>query len=157
MQMAQTLATALSVKQKALSDTRDPASQSVLRTFFSYISQHRGSPDLQFVAISGLNAADVVLSDVALKLYVVLLKKPTASTTDAWAKISDHASAAAANGDWVSKFIGTSGGGQELCAVWPAGMKLGTGATIGSHTTVNGSTKSASADAPVGFAIVGAA
>jgi hypothetical protein len=154
--MALTLASALSVKQKALADTRAAATQSLLRTFYSYWSQHKGNADLQFVPISGLNAADGVAADVACKLYVAFFKKPTASTTDAWLKASDHATVAAANGDFVLKFIGTGGGGQELCAVFPNGMIFGTGITFGSHTTVNGNTKSNSADAPVGFAIVGA-
>lgn len=155
--MAQTLASALSVKQKALADTRNPSTQALLRTFFSYWSQHKGNGDLQFVAISGLDAADVVLSDVAGKLHVLFLRKPDGSTTDAWAKISDHASAAAANGDLTLKFIGTDGENQELCNVYPDGMKFGTGITIGSHTANNGAVKSASADAPVGFGIVGPA
>lgn len=155
--MALTLVSALSVRQKALEATRKPSSQSLLRTFFSYWSQHKGNADIQFVAISGLSAADVVIANVACRLLLVFLRKPTASTTDAWAKISDHATVAAANGDWTAKLIGTGGGAQEICSVFPDGLILGTGATMGSHTSVNGNAKSAAADEPVGFAIVGAA
>lgn len=155
--MAQSLASALSVKTKTLAASRNPDSQSLLRTFFSYWAQHKGNADIEFKPISGLNSADAVLSDVAGRLLVLFLRKPSASTTDAWAKISDHATTAAANGDVVVKLIGTGGGNQEVCLVFPQGLKLGTGATIGSHTTVNGNTKSNVADAPVGFAIVGAA
>ena len=154
--MAQTLASALSAKQKALADTRNPDSQSLLRTFFSYWAQHKGNADIEFKAISGLNAADVVLSDVAGRLLVLFLRKPTASTTTAYAKISDHATTAAAAAELVVALIGTGGGGQEICQVYPKGLIFGTGMTLGSHTTAAGNTKSASADAPVGFAIVGA-
>lgn len=153
--MAQTLASALSAKQKALADTRGAASQSQLRTFFSYWAQHKLNADIEFKAISGLNAADVVLSDVAGRLHVLFLKKPAASVTSAWAKISDHAAAAAANGEVTVYFIGAGGGSQEACVVFPNGLIFGTGITIGSHTANNGAVKSAAADAPVGFAIVG--
>jgi hypothetical protein len=155
--MALTLVSALSVKQKALAETRNPSTQSLLRTFFSYWAQHKGNGDLTFVAVSGLNSADQVLSDVACRVHVLMLRKPSASTTDAWAKVSDHATVAAADGDITMKFVGTGGGSQELCLVYPDGQKCATGATAGSHTAVNGNTKSASADAPVGFAIVGPA
>lgn len=154
--MALSLASALSAKQKALADNRKPASAQVIKTFFSYWAQHKGNNDLQFVAITGLDSADKVVADAACKLHVLYLVKPTASTTDAWVKGSDHATVAAANGDIVFKFIGTSGGGQEVCFVSGNGLRFGTGLTFGSHTTVNGSTDSNIADAPVGFAIVGA-
>lgn len=155
--MAQTLERALNVKNKALGDTRKASSQSVLRTLFGYLAQHKPNTDLQIVPLSGMETADVVASDVAARLYAVLVKKPTASTVDSWVKASDHASAAAANGDWVTKLKGTAGGGQEVCAVYPDGLMFPTGITFGAHTTVNGAGKSLVADAAVGFAIVGPA
>jgi hypothetical protein len=154
--MAQTLENALRVKQKTLDFTRKPAQQSLLRTLFSHLAQHKGNPDLQFVPISGLETADVVLSDVPGRLYAVLVRKPVASTVDAWFKVSDHASAAAAAADFAAKLVGTGGGGQEVLLVFPDGVILATGATAGSHTAVGGSSKSLVANAPVGFAIVGA-
>lgn len=116
-----------------------------------------GNPDLQFVPISGLETADKVVADVACKVYAIYIRKPTGSTTDAWFKGSDHATVAAANGDIVTKLIGTSGGGAEHLLGFLSGLRLGTGLTVGAHTTVNGNTKSAVADAPVGWAIVGVA
>jgi hypothetical protein len=153
--MALTLTSALSVKQKALADTRNPSTQSLLRTFFSHWAQHRGNGDLTFVPISGLQTADVIAADVPCRVHVVMLRKPAASTVDAWAKASDSATASIADGDFVMKFVGTNGGGQELCAVYPDGQKMAAGVTFGSHTAVAGATKSLVADAPVGFAIVG--
>jgi hypothetical protein len=153
--MALTLEDALKVKQRCLADTRTAGTQSMLRTLFSHISQMLKNPNLQYVALSGLNAADVVVSDVACKVYAIVGRKPDGSTTDAWLKGSDHATTAAANGDFVVKFIGTDGENRTLASLYPDGLLLGTGFTVGSHTTVSGNTKSASADAPVGFAIVG--
>ncbi len=153
--MALTLESALSVKRKALADTRNPDSQALLRTFFSYWAQHKRNADLQFVGISGLQTADVVLADVPARLMVLFLRKPAGSTVDSWAKISDHAAAAAATADEGSKLVGTNGGGQEICKVFPQGLRFATGITIGAHTTVGGAAKSLVADAPVGFGIVG--
>ena len=154
--MAFTLEDALRVKQKTLAHTRKAASQSVLRTLFSHLAQHKKNPDLKFAAIYGLESADVAASDAACRVYAVLLRKPAASTVDAWGKFSDHATVAAAAADFAEKFIGTSGGGQELCAVFPDGMLLGTGCTFGCHTAKDGNSKSLVADAVVGFAILGA-
>ena len=154
--MAQTLASALSAKQKALPETRNPDSQSLLRTFFAYWAQHKGNGDLQFFAISAMQTADVVLSDVPGRLMVLFLRKPLASIVDSWAKISNHATAAGVAGDLAVNFIGATGGGQEVCLVFPKGLIFSVGMTIGAHTTVGAAGKSLVADAPVGFAIVGA-
>jgi len=154
--MALTLASALSVKQKALADTRKPSTQSLLRTFFSHVAQHLGNRDLQFVPISALQTADVVLGDVPCRLFVLFARKPTASTVDSWLKGSDHVSAAAADPDVAAKLVGTGGGGQEVCLVFPDGLIMSAGLTVGAHTTVTAASKSLIADAPVGFAIVGA-
>ena len=144
------------VKRRARADTRSVGVAESLRSLFKHM-ENLGNPDLQLVAISGLESADKVVADAACKLYALYFKKPTASTTDAWIKGSDHATVAAANGDFVAKLVGTAGGGRSYMPVFHDGLKLGTGLTIGSHTTVNGNTKSAAADAPTGFAIIGAA
>jgi len=143
------------VKRRARADTRSVGVAEALRSFFKHM-ENLGNPDLQLVAISGLDSADKVVADAACKLYALYFKKPTASTTDAWFKGSNHATVAAANGDFTAYLRGTSGGGRSYCTVFHDGLPLGTGLTVGSHTTVNGNTKSAAADAPTGFAIIGA-
>lgn len=142
--------------RKIFAEARKSGTQTAFRAFKAYLNT-LGNPDLKFVSFSGLETADVVVSDSACRVYAVFGKKPAASTTNAWLKGSDHASAAAANGDFVAKFIGTSGGGREYFMDFPDGLPMGTGFTLGCHTTVNGNTKSAAADAVTGFAIVGAA
>ncbi len=153
--MALTLEGVNLVKRRTRYDTRKVGVAEALRSFFKHM-ENLGNPDLQFVAISGLDAADKVVADAACKLYALYIAKPTASTTDAWFKGSNHATVAAANGDVVVYLRGTSGGGRAYCPVFHDGLPLGTGLTVGAHTTVNGNTKSAAADAPTGFAIVGA-
>lgn len=142
--------------RKARGTARSAGVQEALRALSAHINT-LGNPDLQLVEFSGLNAADKVIADAACVLFALYCKKPTASTTDAWLKGSNHATTAAANGDVVVYLRGTSGGGREYCPIFGDGLTLGTGLTLGSHTTVNGNTKSASADAPTGFAIIGAA
>lgn len=143
------------VVDRTRSDSRKPGVAESLRSLFKHMQQ-LGNPDLQFVAWGDNNAADKVVADAACKLYALFLRKPTASTTDAWFKGSNHATTAAANGDVVVYMRGTSGGGREYCPVFHDGLPLGTGLTVQSHTTVNGNTKSASADQVSGFAIIGA-
>jgi hypothetical protein len=155
--MALTLEGIVNIKERCrIESRRNPAVADGLRAFFKSMQQ-LGNPDLQFVAISGLSAADVVLANVACRLYGVFIIKPSASTVDAWFKISDHATVAGTNPDVAVKLIGTGGGNKSFFLNFGDGLQLGTGATAGSHTANNGNTKSAAADAPTGFGIVGAA
>lgn len=144
------------VKQRTRWDARKPGVSEGLRSLWKHMEQ-LGNPDLYFEAFSGLDSADQVISDSACKLYALFVKKPTASTVDAWMKGSDHATVAAAAADVTAKLVGTAGGGREYVLVFHDGLKLATGLTLGCHTTVNGNTKSAAADAATGFAIIGAA
>lgn len=153
--MALTLTDNRTARELARDESRKPGVAAALRSLWRYMEQ-LGNPDLQLVAYSGLGAADKVIADVPCKLYAIFIQKPTASVTDAWIKGSDHATVAAANGDFVAKLVGTAGGGRQYCPCFHDGLKLGTGLTLGCHTTVNGNTKSAAADAATGFAIVGA-
>jgi hypothetical protein len=154
--MALTLEEANLTKQRARSDTRSPAASLALKALFMHLAQNRANPKLQFTVISGLESADKVASDSACRVYAVYAKKPTASTVDSWLKASDHATVAATAPDWAEKLIGTSGGGQEHANVFLDGLLMGTGFTLGAHTANNGNSKSLVADAPTGFAIVGA-
>lgn len=155
MGMALTLEDVNLVKRRTRYDTRKPGVSETLRALFKHMESLR-NPDLKFQSISGLQTADQVLSDSPCKLYALYLTKPTASTVDAWAKLSDHATVAAANGDVTAKFVGTGGGGQTHCMAFNDGLQLATGATVGCHTTVNANGKSLVADAVTGFGIVGA-
>lgn len=153
--MALTLEQNLNVKERCRADAQKVGVAESLRALWKHMQQ-LGNPDLKFKSISGLASADVVVSDAACKLYAWCIKKPSASTVDAWAKISDHASTAGTNPDVAVKMVGTGGGGRAYCPIWLDGLPLGTGCTVGCHTANNGNTKSAAADAVTGFAIVGA-
>lgn len=154
--MALTLSSFEVALRRMIPEGRKAGTQEMARAFRAYLNT-LGNPDLKFLSFSGLETADAVISDAACRVYAIYMKKPAASTTNAWLKGSDHASAAAANGDFVTKLLGTGGGGREYLVIYPDGLPFGTGLTLGCHTTVNGNTKSAVADAATGFAIVGAA
>lgn len=153
--MALTLVDPLLVKQRALAETRRPAVQAQLKALFSHVAQHKGNPTLQFVPFA-IAAADIVIADVACKLYALYYAKPSASTTAAWIKGSDHATVAAAAGDIVLPLTAAASPKPQIM-VFPDGLPLATGLTIASHTAVDGNTDSATAERGVGFAIVGAA
>jgi hypothetical protein len=146
----------LIVKQKSRFDSRKAGVTESLRALWAYMD-YLQNPDLQLVAFSGLETADAVIADAACKVHAIYIKKPSASTTNAWFKGSNHATVAAANGDFTAFLVGTGGGGREYCPVFADGLPMGTGFTVGCHTTVNGNTKSAAADAATGFCIIGAA
>jgi len=154
--MALTVEAANLVRQRTFADLKGRHIAQQLKAMWDHINV-LNNPDLQFVAISGLETADKVVADVACKLYGLYLKKPAASTVSSWGKGSDHATVAAAAADVAVILVGTGGGGQEVLMSFPNGLKLATGLTVGAHTSVNGNSKSLVADAPVGWAIVGAA
>lgn len=153
--MALTVESILNVRKRCYPMLKGRHIAEQLKALFEHLN-FAGNPDLQFVALSG-STSDQVVADVACKVYAVYVRKPAGSTTDAWVKASDHATTAAANGDFVLKLLGTGGGGKEYLAAFPTGLLMGTGFTLATHTTVNGSTDSNAADQPVGYAIVGAA
>jgi hypothetical protein len=153
--MAISLEGILKVKDRTRWDTRKPGVAEAMRGFWKHM-QALANPDLQFVSWGDNSGADKVVADAACKLHFLWLQKPSASTTNAWFKGSNHATVAAANGDVVVFCVGTSGGGREYGLMFGDGLPLGTGLTVQTHTTVNGNTKSNSADQVNGFAIIGA-
>jgi len=153
--MALALTDINTVRQKTRAEARSVGAHEALRSLWKHM-QSLGNPDLQLVEFAGLGSADKVVADAACKLYALYVAKPKGSTTDSWLKGSNHATTAAANGDIVAYLRGTAGGGRSYCLVFHDGLPLGTGLTVGAHTTVNGNTKSNVADAGTGFAIIGA-
>jgi hypothetical protein len=154
--MALSLADPNTAMRKARGAARSSGVATALRALRDHLDT-LGNPDIQFVAFTGLETADAVIANVPCTLLALYFKKPTASTVNSWLKGSESTTAAAANGDIVFKLVGTSGGGREYCPIFSDGLPFATGLTLGAHTTVNGSSKSLVADAPSGFAIVGAA
>ena len=154
--MALSLTDALTSRQKSRGASRSAGVQETLRALFEYINTLQ-NPDLQFVAFTTTGGADVVIANAACRIMAAYFKKPTASTVNAWLKGSNHATVASANGDIVFFLVGTSGGGREYCPTFQDGLPFGTGLTIASHTTVNGSTDSDAADSASGFFILASA
>lgn len=153
--MALSLEGANLVKQKALAETRKPHVQALLKAFFSDVSQHSRNPDLQFVAFSALGSTDVVIADVACKLYVTYMKVPSTSDAATFVKQTDHASTASdAASEFRYKFGGS--GASEDAVIYPKGYAMANGVTMQGTTTADGGTGSDAADGCSGFVIVGA-
>jgi hypothetical protein len=141
--------------QRLYPDARSVPLAEVIRCFKKVHAEHLKNIQLQVVAISGLDSADVVVADAACKLYLLAVKKPAGSTTTVYLKGSDHASAQGANAELGLILVGSDTNWHTIFD--PQGLPFGTGLTLDAHTTSSGTTKSAAADAPVGFAIIGAA
>jgi hypothetical protein len=120
---------------------------------FSHLAQHAGSPDLQFVPIDTLDGTTSVIADAPCKLRALYLKKPAGSTTAAFIKASDHASAASATAPALSIELPTN---NEEILLFPNGLPFGTGLSMISNTTATDTTASAAADQASGFAIISA-
>lgn len=140
--------------QRAIPDARSVPLAEIIRCFKKVHAEHLKNIQLQFVPISGLDSADVVVADAACKLYLLAVKKPAGSTTTVYLKGSDHASAQGANAELGMPLVGSTTRWHTYFN--PEGLPLGTGLTLDAHTTSSGTTKSNVADAPVGFAIIGA-
>jgi type II secretory pathway pseudopilin PulG len=154
--MALSLESISNVMQKARIDSGQKVAVSeLLRALRKYLNDQLRNPDLQFVPFQLSATADTVIADAPCKLYFLAVTKPSASTTNAWVKGSNSATATAGAGDIAIPMVGTGGGGktQQLC--FPAGLPLSNGLTIASHTTVNGTTRSSAGDCSSGFAIIG--
>jgi hypothetical protein len=151
--MALSLEALNAVKQRCLAETRKASVQAQLKALFSYLSQHKGSPQLQFVAFADLAGTDVVIADVACKIYGWYIKKPSASATAAFVKASDHATALDEADDTMHVRLPTN---DEVFISFFDGNAMTTGFTIGSNTTASGTGATAAADKPNGFVLVGA-
>lgn len=120
---------------------------------FRYFSQHGANPDLQAVFFSDLSA-DTVIADAACKVYAIYLKKQN-TATGAFFKARDHASATSGTADDMVRELNAAG--ERVVMIDPLGWAQGTGFTVASDTTADGTTSTTSGDGPDGFVIIGAA
>lgn len=140
------------VKERARLEARKPGPAESLRALWKHM-QSLKNPDLKLAPYNDLKTADVIVSDAACTLYCIFAQIPSTQTIASWLKISDSASAAGAM-DVGIKF-GTTMTSKQTCPIYIDGVAMTNGATIGSHTANNGTTKSENADAATGFVIVG--
>ncbi len=130
-----------------------PFASDVFKALKNRLATVGGNVTLQFVAISDLGT-DAVIADAACRVYGLYLKKG-ATATGAFVKAADHATSAGTTAsDLVIELNEAS---KETFIVNPTGWSQGTGFTVGSDTTADGSTASTSGDGPNGFAIIGPA
>lgn len=131
----------------------DPSIAETLRRLKYHLANIKGNPDLQFVPVTDLGA-DAVVADVATKVYAVYLKKGT-TATGAFFKAADNASSAGTTASDIVHELNAAS--QEVLFSYFNGYAQGTGFTIGSDTTADGSTASTSGDGPNGFVLIGPA
>lgn len=133
------------------------AARDQFRALKAYLSQVGGNKNLQFVAIADLTA-DVVVSDVAGKVYGVYLKKQATATAAYYKVFNDAATDSSAEDALIALALTASGERQVLTI--PAGKSFSAGVVHGSYTAMAGAagtTASTTGDGPDGFVIIGAA
>lgn len=152
--MALSLSGANLVRQRTFAETRKPKIQAALKNLFSYLAQHKGSPDLQLVNFSDLTSGTgTAIADAACRVFAVYAKKPSGSTTASYFKGSDSPTTASATAPELGFVLPTS---NEEIVIFPDGLSMANGFAIRADTTAAGSTGSGAADQPDGFVIVGA-
>jgi hypothetical protein len=157
--MALTLESANLVAQKAkISAPRAAKVQLGIKHILSFIAQHKGSPNLQFVNFTQLTSGNTVIADAACKLYAFFISRPSSTTLSAFVKLTNHASAAQHAGDQDFTFLTPAAVAVNDLYVWPDGFSLGTGLTITSDSSASTSSVDATTTSrPSGWAIVGGA
>lgn len=150
--MALSLQNPLLVIQKILADTRKPKISLMAKALASYLSQHAGNPELQFVAISALSS-NTVIADAPCKLRALYLKKPVGSTVASFLKFTDNATTGSATAPALSIELPTN---QEEMLMFPDGLPFGSGIAALGNTTAIDTTASSAADRASGFAIISA-
>ncbi len=128
-----------------------PSTQFQLEAFKHWLAQQGGNPDLKFMPFDTLSSTEVVVADAACKLYVLVLKKVTA--TASYSKLTDNATTSS---DDSSDLVVLQNAIDETVLVWPKGLALANGATMQGNTTASGGTGSG-ANGAKGFALLGAA
>lgn len=109
-------------------------------------------PDLQVVPFDHLSSSEVVIANVACKLYAIVLLKESATAT--FSKLTDSATTSS-DADSEFRFWQNAAGDQYILAD-PTGIAFANGITAQGNTTASGGTGS-STDGATGFALIGAA
>lgn len=150
-----TLVDLIQIKQKARIDSaKSPAVAKALRALYEHLESYPGIK-LLYIPFTTSGAADVVLSDSPCKIYAIMFKKRTGSTTASWLKFEDGTSVTL-EADWGFKLNATAAATKAQCVIFPDGMPVATALECASHTAVDGTTDSQAADSVDGFVILGA-
>mgnify|MGYP001569562629 CR=1 FL=1 len=140
----------------------NPAIQGQFKALKEYIVQQGRNPQLQFVTFSDAEVTTATgftfqASAGASTLYgVYFIKNGTSGTgtaTDSWLTIGN----ASTNTVDATKFVAlmTSVAGQQVAAIYPAGLIFGTDNTVSGETSAQDGTESTAGDSGSGFMIIG--
>lgn len=135
------------------SNTRSSEVFYAIKALFLHLAANKGNPDLQLKTLT--DGANSTLVNGACTLWAIIAKKGTVAT-DAYLKISDHATQVQADSDVI---LESSTAGEELVVLYPNGHPFGTGIAAGSYTAYNGSNATTPSTAThnfYGFLVVGA-
>ncbi len=139
--------------------TASPFAANAFAALKAAMAQTGGNPDLQVVplpAASIVGTSGLIVADVACKLYAVYVRKPD-TATDAYVAVLDDATDDTGIATDVRVVLPLLEAKHEAIFIDPKGVVMGTGVVVASYTDWDGTTNSSSADAPNGFAIIGAA
>jgi hypothetical protein len=155
--MALSLEAANLVAQKAkLSNPRAAKIQLAIKNLLSYISQHKGSPNLQFVNFTQLTSASTVIADAACKLYAIYVSRPSSSTQSGYLKLTDDETTASNSGPDAFQFKVPSGVTYNELYTWPDGFTLANGlAATFDVSATTAAVESTTVSRVSGWAIVG--
>lgn len=152
--MALSLTKSVLVTQASRAESRKAKTQLFLQQLFQYLSQHKGSPDLQIVNFSGLQSASVVVADAPCRLYGLFLKKPTGSTVSVYAKATDDEATASVGTNSITQLLPAEA---EQLLTYPDGLPFEAGIVVRADTNPFTAGAPNAADRPSGFAIIGGA
>jgi hypothetical protein len=152
--MTLSLTNSVLVTQASRSESRRAKTQLFLKQLYSYLAQHKGSPDLQIVNFSALTSASVVVADVPCKLYALFLKKPTGSTVSVYAKATDDELTASVGTNSITQILPVA---VEETLIYPDGLAFAAGIVMRADTSPIAAGAPNAADRPSGFAIIGGA
>ncbi len=128
----------------------DACSYGLGMSFFSWLSQQGGNPDLQVVEFDHLTGTDVVIANAPCKVYAIVLRKVT--TTAAVFKGTDNATTGSATAFNVALLQNSIGFSNQF---FGKGLPMANGLTVISNTTTAGNTTSAAGDGAAGVVLLG--
>src|ERR1700680_788934 len=124
-----------------------------------WLATQMGNPKLQFLPF-GISTGtttgtdEFVLAAFACTLYAVYGKKQSVDS-DVFLQIIDSATDASTLSTEGVAVLPFATKNDECFAMWPYGVPFGVGIVLDANTTAIGTTDSATADTPVGFAVIG--
>lgn len=137
-----------------------PLAARAFRDLKWWLATQFGNPKLQFLSW-GISAGDTtgsdnaVLAAFACNIYAIWGKKQQVDS-DVFLQVIDSATDASTLSTEGTLVLPFANKNDEAFVMFPYGFPMGVGIVLDSNTTAIGTTDSANADVPIGFAVIGA-